>query len=195
MACCLFCPTPTSEPMLACSPLRHKEHISIKFNLKSKGCYSRKCIWKCHLQNGVHLVWWYIPIAYQCYRVCVNFNESSSIWGILKHIGMTDNDKTSYYQVYSYCSRHILTWCLLPCIKKSNACIIKNTLISRQHNTFCTCNRLDDGPKRLLKHLTKMAVFRWHIQVNHLIWNHQLFYWVCIVSNPAWSSLRLAITV
>ena len=52
----LFGAKPLSQPMLTYCQEDHKEHISINFYLKFKSFHSRKCIWKCGLQNGCHLV-------------------------------------------------------------------------------------------------------------------------------------------
>ena len=56
MACRLFGDNPLSEPIMVYCQLKPKEHISMKFYLKFKGFHSRKCIWRCCLQNGGHLV-------------------------------------------------------------------------------------------------------------------------------------------
>ena len=56
MACRLDGAKPLSELMLTYYQLDPKEHISMKFYLKFKCFHSRKCIWKCHLENGIHLV-------------------------------------------------------------------------------------------------------------------------------------------
>ena len=52
MACRLITTKPLSEPMLLCFQLYPKEHISVKFYLKFKSFHSRKCTWKCRLENG-----------------------------------------------------------------------------------------------------------------------------------------------
>ena len=56
IACHLFGAKPLSEPMLAYCQLDPKEHVSIKFCLKIKSFHSEKCIWKCCLQYGSHVV-------------------------------------------------------------------------------------------------------------------------------------------
>ena len=37
----------------------HCEHTSVKSKSKYNNFYTRKCIWKCSLQNGSHFVWEY----------------------------------------------------------------------------------------------------------------------------------------
>ena len=56
MACRLDGAKPLSEPMLTYSQLGHKEHNSVKYQSKFEHFHSRKCIWKCRLENGGHLV-------------------------------------------------------------------------------------------------------------------------------------------
>ena len=56
MACRLDSAKPLSEPMLTYCEIDPKEHISMKFYLKFKYFYSRKCVCKCRLRNGGHFV-------------------------------------------------------------------------------------------------------------------------------------------
>ena len=56
MACRLCAVKPLSEPMLEYSQLNLWEQISVKFESKYNNFHSRKCISKCCLQNGGHLV-------------------------------------------------------------------------------------------------------------------------------------------
>ena len=54
MACHLFGTKPLPEPMLTYSQWTIFSEIWIQiYNF-----HSRKCIWKCHLCNGGHFVWW-----------------------------------------------------------------------------------------------------------------------------------------
>ena len=62
---CLSLPQPTlnncqikplPQPTLNNCQIDHEEHISMKFYLKMELFHSRKCIWKCRLQNVVHFV-------------------------------------------------------------------------------------------------------------------------------------------
>ena len=55
MACRLDGTNPLSEPMLTISQLDPKKYISMKFYLKFKYFYSRKCVSTCRLGNGGHL--------------------------------------------------------------------------------------------------------------------------------------------
>ena len=53
MACRLFGAKPLSEPMLDYCQPDHKEQIWMKFYLKlGRSTCSKKCIWKCRLQNS-----------------------------------------------------------------------------------------------------------------------------------------------
>ena len=54
MACRLFGDNPLSKPMIVYCQLDSKEHFSVKSYLKLKSFHSRKCIWKCCLENGNH---------------------------------------------------------------------------------------------------------------------------------------------
>ena len=56
MACRLGGAKPLSKPMLTYCQLKPKEHISVKFYLKFRCFYSRKCVWTCRLRNGGHFV-------------------------------------------------------------------------------------------------------------------------------------------
>ena len=56
MACHLFGAKPLSEPTLGYCHLDTWEQTSVKFNSKFKHFHSRKCIWKCCLENGGHFV-------------------------------------------------------------------------------------------------------------------------------------------
>ena len=48
----LYSAKPLSEPMLLYCWLDPKEGISVKL----KNYHSKKCTWKCHLENGGHFV-------------------------------------------------------------------------------------------------------------------------------------------
>ena len=56
MACRLFGTKPLPEPMVAYYQLGPWELISVKFGYEFHHFHSRKCIWKCRLQNGSHYV-------------------------------------------------------------------------------------------------------------------------------------------
>ena len=56
MAWRLFSTKPLSEPMLPYYQLELKEHFSVKLCLKFRSFHSRKCTWKCRLQNDGHFV-------------------------------------------------------------------------------------------------------------------------------------------
>ena len=56
MACCLLGAKSLSEPILPYCQLYPRKHISVKFYLKFKNFYWRKCNWKCHLRNCGHFV-------------------------------------------------------------------------------------------------------------------------------------------
>ena len=56
MACPLSGARPLSEPMMTYCQLNPREHISMKYCLKFKCFHSRKCIWKCRLENSSHFV-------------------------------------------------------------------------------------------------------------------------------------------
>ena len=56
MACRLLGAKPLSEPMLTYSQSGHKEQNSVKYHSKLEHFHSRKCIWKCRLENGGHFV-------------------------------------------------------------------------------------------------------------------------------------------
>ena len=58
MAWHLFGSKPLLQPMLA---YHEVEHNSVKFKSKHKAYFSRKCIWKCDLQNFCHF-----PVASVC---------------------------------------------------------------------------------------------------------------------------------
>ena len=60
MACRLFGAKPLFEIVLPFCQLDPKEHISMKFYWTFKSFYSRKCSWKCRLQNGGHFVGLYL---------------------------------------------------------------------------------------------------------------------------------------
>ena len=55
MDCHLFSAKPLPGPMLTYCKLDYLDKISVKLKLKSR-FHSRKCIWKCCLQNGSHFV-------------------------------------------------------------------------------------------------------------------------------------------
>ena len=54
MDCCLFGTKPLSEPIL--QYCQFKEHISVKFNLKSESFNLGEMYLKSYLQNGGHFV-------------------------------------------------------------------------------------------------------------------------------------------
>ena len=56
MACRLCGTKPLSEPMLDYCKLDPWEHISVKFWSKYNNFHWRKCIWRCRLEDGGHLV-------------------------------------------------------------------------------------------------------------------------------------------
>ena len=56
MACCLVGTKPLSGPMLEYCLLYPWEQTSVEFQSEFKHFHSRKCIWKCRLQNGVYFV-------------------------------------------------------------------------------------------------------------------------------------------
>ena len=70
MACRLFGAKPLSPPMVSCCQLDPKEHISVKFHLKFKSFNSRKCTWKCRLQNGGHIVSASMCYTYALFVLC-----------------------------------------------------------------------------------------------------------------------------
>ena len=76
MACRLFGAKPLSEPIY--SELNAKEHISVKYYLKSKSFHSRKCIWRNRLWNsrpfclGLNVL--------MCFRVSLYRTKSSRFY-------------------------------------------------------------------------------------------------------------------
>ena len=70
MACCLLDIKPLFKPMLPYCWLDPKEHISMKSYLKFKSFSSRKCTWKCHLQNGSHFISALICDIYDINPIC-----------------------------------------------------------------------------------------------------------------------------
>ena len=56
MACRLFSAKSLPEPMPTCCQLNLYEQSTVKFESKYKKNHSRKCVWKCSLQNGGHFV-------------------------------------------------------------------------------------------------------------------------------------------
>ena len=56
MACRLFGAKPWSEPMLYYCQLEPQEQTSLKLYLKFEHFHSRKCVWKCCLENVGHFV-------------------------------------------------------------------------------------------------------------------------------------------
>ena len=56
MACCLASAKPLTKPMLECCWLDPQGQTSVKSYLQLIHFHSRKCIWKCCLENGSHFV-------------------------------------------------------------------------------------------------------------------------------------------
>ena len=56
MACHLIGTKSFSEPMLPYCQLDNQECLSVAFYLKFKSFHSRKCVWKCRLDNSGHFV-------------------------------------------------------------------------------------------------------------------------------------------
>ena len=56
MVCRLFGAKPLSEPMLGYCQVDPQEQTSVKFISKFIHFHSRKCIWKCRVENGGHFV-------------------------------------------------------------------------------------------------------------------------------------------
>ena len=56
MTCSLLGAKLLSEPLLGYSELYHKEQNSEKYLSKFKHFHSRKCVWKCRLENCGHFV-------------------------------------------------------------------------------------------------------------------------------------------
>ena len=67
MACRLFRAKPLSEPMQTYYQSDLKKFSLMKFYLKFKSFHSRKCIWKCCLQNGGHFV--SASMCFKCWSI------------------------------------------------------------------------------------------------------------------------------
>ena len=84
MACSLAGAHPLSKPMLPYSQLHTKKQTSVKYKSKLIHFHSRKCIWKCRLENVGHFVSlnvsnitlgpkWHVHVSYTVYWKTVLF--------------------------------------------------------------------------------------------------------------------------
>ena len=87
MACRLFSAKPLSAPMMTYCQLDHDEHISMKYYLKLKSFHSRKCIWKCRLGNGGHVVSVSMSLYLPHWGRCVPVKIQTSVTAHMMDVG------------------------------------------------------------------------------------------------------------